>query len=69
MNRFKEIIDDLSKRRSDVVVKDILPTKDSGEHGREREQGAKGDEKPKDEAQWRLPYSSDPVPIDEPWAN
>jgi hypothetical protein len=55
MNRFKELIDDLSKR-SDVLVKDIAPERDDA-----------APPAPAKEPRWRLPYSSDPVPFGEPW--
>jgi hypothetical protein len=54
MNRFKELIDDLSKR-SDVLVKEIAPERDDTPPA------------PAKEPHWRLPYSSDPVPFGKPW--
>lgn len=66
MNRFKEIIDELSHRRSDVLAKDLLgPAPDE----------ASADESPskkapkKAEPRLRLPYSSDPEPLEQPWSN
>jgi hypothetical protein len=59
MNRFKDIIDDLSKRRSDLLAKGVPQPEieESPADGREKE------------PRLRLPYSSDPEPIGEPWAD
>jgi hypothetical protein len=58
MNRFKETIDDLSKRRSGLVSDDL------------QKEGQKVDSIEEiEETRWKLPYSTDPEPIGEAWSN
>lgn len=59
MNRFKDLIDDLSKHRSDLVGK-AIPQPEVEENAAD-----KGEKEP----HLRLPYSSDPEPIGETWAD
>ena len=59
MNRFKDLIDDLAKSRKDLLAKDLLMKDEKLENA--------GDVKKS--PQLRLPYSSDPVPLEKPWAS
>jgi hypothetical protein len=60
MNRFKDAIEELRQRPAAKQAQEIL--KNLPKNGR------LGIE-PRDRSRYRLPYSSDPEPIDEAWKN
>jgi hypothetical protein len=60
MNKFHDMMEKIRKRADDDrQLKDLLAELD--------EIDRLADGGPKEEAKYRLPYSSDPKPIEEPW--
>jgi hypothetical protein len=63
MNRFKEILDDLSRRQASETDDDKATKKALG--GQKEQAPVPAEDQP--EPLLRLPYSSDPKPIEDPW--
>lgn len=64
MNKFKDTLDSLRKRPESQEVLGVLPTMPKGVQN--PKEGCTEAEVGKD-PEFGLPYSSDPVPIVEPW--
>ncbi|MBS0275858.1 MAG: hypothetical protein JSR55_16080 [Proteobacteria bacterium] len=59
MNRFSDLLEALKGRLGDDAFKELLESVDKMDVS----------SAPEKEPAVRLPYSSDPIPLGEPWAN